>query len=85
MAGKNPVKHVTVLLPDKTKPTYSCFDKKWFEALDAGLGKEAKLVTKQNGKYTNIIGALKIGSKEWLEDGTPAIQRSEQTPGRTLF
>jgi hypothetical protein len=86
MAGKNPVKHVTLLLADKTKPTFSCFDKKWFEALDAGLGKQAHLITKQNGKYINIIGARKIGSKEWLEDGTPAIQRKDQEAGgKTLF
>jgi hypothetical protein len=85
MAGKVPVKHVTVLLEDKTKPTFSCFDKKWFEALDAGLGKQAVLITKQNKSYINIIGARKIGSKEWLDDGTPAIQRKDQEPGRTLF
>lgn len=85
MAGKNPVKHVTLLLADRTKPTYSCFDKKWFEHLDAGLGKAARLVTKQNGKYTNIIGALQIGSKEWLEDGTPVIQHNREAGGPTLF
>jgi hypothetical protein len=85
MAGKNPVKHVTLLLADRTKPTYSCFDKKWFEALDAGLGKFARLITKQNGKYTNIVGALTIGSKEWLEDGTPVVQRDREAGGKTLF
>jgi hypothetical protein len=86
MAGKSPVKHVTVLLSDRTKPTYSCFDKKWFERLDAGLGKFARLLTKQNGKYTNIIGALMIGSKEWLEDGTPVIQNKDrEAGGKTLF
>ncbi len=85
MAGKNPVKHVTVLLSDRTKPTYSCFDKKWFEALDAGLGNVARLITKQNGKYVNIIGALNIGAKEWQEDGTPVIQAAREAGGKTLF
>lgn len=85
MAGKNPVKHVTVLLSDRTKPTYSCFDKKWFEALDAGLGKVARLITKQNKGYTNIIGALAIGAKEWLEDGTPVVQRNREAGSPTLF
>jgi phage recombination protein Bet len=86
MAGKNPVKHLTLLLADKTKPTYSCFDKKLFEDLDAGNGKAATLVVKQNKQYWNIVGLRKVGSKEWGEDGVPIIQRSQQEAGgRTLF
>ena len=87
MAGKNPVKHVTVLLADRTKPTYSCFDKKWFDAIEAGLGKFARLVTKQNGKYINIVGALTIGSKEWDNDGVPVVQVKDREAGatKTLF
>jgi len=84
MAGKYPVRQVTLLLADKTKPTYSCFDKALFEELDKGLGKESALVVKQNGKYFNITGVRKIGSREWLEDGTPVIQRDRE-PGKTLF
>ena len=86
MAGKYPVKQVTLLLADKTKPTYSCFDKALFEALDAGLGKESALVVKQNGKYFNIIALRKIGAREWDADGTPVIQRKDQEAGaKTLF
>jgi len=85
MAGKYPVKQVTLLLADKTKPTYSCFDKALFEELDKGLGKQSALVVKQNGKYFNIIALRKIGSREWLEDGTPVIQKNREAGGRTLF
>ena len=84
MAGKYPVRQVTLLLADKTKPTFSCFDKKFFEPLDAGLGKLAELVVKQNKGYFNIIGLRKIGAKEWDVDGTPVIQRDRE-PGKTLF
>src|SRR6267142_2328783 len=86
MAGKYPVRQVTLLLADKTKPTYSCFDKALFEHLDAGLGKQSELVVKQNGKYFNITGLRKIGSKEWDEQGVPVIQnRGREAGGRTLF
>lgn len=86
MAGKNPVKHVTVLLADRAKPCYSCFDKNWFDALEAGAGKFARLITKQNGKYINIVGALNIGSKEWDESGTPVVQvKDREAGGKTLF
>src|SRR5882724_1868299 len=86
MAGKAPIRQVTLLLADKTKPTYSTFDKALFERLDAGLGKAAVMVIKQNGKYWNITGVRQIGSKEWDEDGTPIIQRKDQEAGgKTLF
>jgi hypothetical protein len=86
MAGKAPVRQVTLLLVDKTKPTYSTFDKTLFERLDAGLGKYAELVIKQNGKYWNIVGTRKIGSKEWGEDGVPVVQNRDREAGqKTLY
>jgi RecT family len=86
MVGTTPVRDVTLLLADKSKPTYRCWDKKWFEHLDAGVGKKAELVLKQNKQYLNVIGARKIGSKEWLDDGTPAIQNKDrEAGGKTLF
>jgi hypothetical protein len=85
MAGRYPVRQITLLLPDKTKPSYSCFDKNWFEALDSGLGKIAQLVVKENKGYWNILRALKIGSREWLEDGTPVVQRDRPAGSKTLW
>ena len=86
MAGKYPVRQVTLLLADKTKPTYSCFDKKFFERLDAGLGKLAMFTVKQNKGYWNIVSVQKIGSKEWDADDTPIIQRKDQEAGqKTLY
>jgi hypothetical protein len=86
MAGKYPVRQVTLLLADKTKPTYSCFDKKFFERLDAGLGKLAAFTVKQNKGYWNIVSVQKIGSKEWDADDTPIIQRKDQEAGqKTLY
>jgi RecT family len=86
MCGTTPVRDVTLLMLDKSKPSYRCFDKKLFEHLDAGLGKLAVLVMKQNKTFLNIVGLLKIGAKEWLEDGTPAIQnKNREAGGKTLF
>lgn len=86
MCGTTPVRDVTLLMLDKSKPSYRCFDKKLFEHLDAGLGKLAILVMKQNKTFLNIVGLLKIGAKEWDSDGTPAIQRKNQEAGqRTLY
>jgi hypothetical protein len=86
MAGKYPVKQVTLILADKTKPCYGCFDKKLFADLDAGLGKFAEFVVQKNKGYTNIVALRKIGSKKWDADGTPIIQRKDQEAGqRTLY
>jgi RecT family len=87
MAGKYPVRQVTLLLADTTKPTYSCFDKDLFEDLDKGLGKFASFVVKKNKSYLNIVGLRKIGSQEYDEDGkTKVIQnRDREAGGRTLF
>jgi phage recombination protein Bet len=88
MTGKNnPLRHVTMLLPDKRKPTFSCFDTGLFEWLDKGNGKEAELYVQTRGKYTNIIGIKRCAGKEFDTDGkTPVIQRKDQEAGgKTLF
>ena len=85
--GKTPVRDVTLLLADKTKPSYRCWDKSLFEHLDAGLGKACSLVLKKNKTYWNIVGLRRIGSREWLEDGTPAVQNRDREAGaqKTLY
>jgi hypothetical protein len=88
MTGKNnPLRNVTMLLPDKRKPTFSCFDTGLFEWLDKGNGKEAELYVQTRGKYTNIIGIKRCAGKEFDTDGkTPVIQRKDQEAGgKTLF
>jgi hypothetical protein len=85
MAGKSPVKYVTLVKVDKTKPTLGCFHKSMWDEIEKGLGKFATFRVVTKGNYTNVEGLVKIGNREWLEDGTPAIQRSQQEPGRTLF
>lgn len=57
----------------------------WNE-LSAAEGKYAKLIvtsepdkTKPGVVWHNIVGILKAGDKEWLEDGTPVIQRGLPT------
>jgi hypothetical protein len=84
MCGTTPVRDVTLLLVDKSKPSYRCFDKKLFEHLDAGLGKFAVLVMKQNKAFLNIVGLRKIGAKQWDEEGQPFIDNREREAG-TLF
>jgi hypothetical protein len=84
MCGTTPVRDVTLLLVDKSKPSYRCFDKKLFEHLDAGLGKFAVLVMKQNKTFLNIVGLRKIGAKQWDEDGQPFIDNREREAG-SLF
>lgn len=58
---------------------------KLLDLLLTGVGKIAIFVTKENEtkdkrKFTNIVALLKLGSREWLEDGTPVIRR-EREPG----
>jgi len=84
MAGKALVKQITLLMPDKTKLFLGCFHKSMWDELEKGLGKVAELVVVRKGNYTNIEGLQKIGTKEWLSDGTPVIQRDRE-PGKTLF
>ena len=57
---------------------------KAFEMLRAAVGEKCvfeieKRVSKKNETYWNITRYLKIGSAEWLEDGTPAVQRRVKT------
>src|SRR5258706_3013044 len=87
MTGKNnPLRNVTMLLADKRKPSFSCFDKALFEWLDKGNGKPAELYVQTRGKYTNIVGLKLCAGKEFDSDGkTPVIQRKDQQPGKTLF
>jgi len=87
MAGKYPVRQVTVVLPDSTKPTYACFDKDLFEDLDKGLGKPASFILKRNKDYFNIVGLKQIGSQEYDEDGKTKViqQKDREAGGRTLF
>lgn len=86
MCGTTPVRDVTLLMVDKSKPSYRCFDKKLFEHLDAGLGKVGVFVMKQNKTFLNIVGLRKIGTKEWDADGMLCIQRRDQEAGqKTLY
>lgn len=86
--GNNaPLRQVTILMPDKKKPTFACFDKPLFEHLEKGNGKEAEIYIQTRGKYTNIVGLKRIGAKEFDTDGkTPCVQRKDQEAGgKTLF
>jgi phage recombination protein Bet len=86
MAGKAPVKYVTLILANGSKPSYGCFDKKYFDALEAGRGKKAEFILETRGKYTNILRVVKIGSKEFDEHGVPIIQNKiREAGGKTLF
>jgi phage recombination protein Bet len=86
MAGKSPVKYVTLVKVDKTKPTLGCFHKSMWDEIEKGLGKFATFRVVTKGNYTNIEGLVKIGNREWLEDGTPAIQNNTREAGmKTLF
>jgi hypothetical protein len=85
MTGKNnPLRQVTVLLPDKKKPTYGCFDSKLFPHLDKAIGKEAEICIQTRGKYTNLIDIKRIGSTEF-EDGFPVMNVNREAGGKTLF
>jgi phage recombination protein Bet len=88
MAGQTPVRDVTILLANKTRPSYRTFDKTLFSPLDAGVGKEAEIIIKASGKYTNLVGLKKIGATEYEEDGrTPHAlqQKDREAGGQTLF
>lgn len=86
MAGKTPVRDVTILTPDKKKPTYRCWNKDFFEALDAGVGKEATFILKRNKTWTNLERPVRIGAKTWDEHGVPEIQNKTREAGqRTLY
>jgi hypothetical protein len=87
MTGKNnPLRQVTVLLPDRKKPTYGCFDSKLFPHLDKAIGKDAELFVQERGKYLNVTGIKRIGATEF-EDGMPVIQQNTRDAGssKTLF
>jgi len=85
MVGTRPVRDVTVLLADKKKPTYRCWDKKYFEALDKGVGQECLLVLQRNKGWTNIARPISIGSKLWDEEGLPVLEKNREAGGKTLF
>src|SRR5258706_463483 len=73
--NNNPLRNVTMLLPDKRRPSFSCFDKALFEWLDKGNGKPAELYVQTRGKYTNIVGLKLCAGQEFDSDGkTPVIQ-----------
>jgi hypothetical protein len=72
---------------DTGKKLY-CFDnrkmgedgEKLFDVLLKAQGKMAIFLTMKNktkggNEFTNIIGCVQLGDREWLEDGTPVIQR----------
>lgn len=86
MAGKTPVRDVTVFITEsKKKPSFRCFDKVLFPILDKAIGKLSVVLVKQNGNYWNLIGLRRVGSQEFEEDGKTlaAIQldREPGTPG----
>lgn len=84
MTGKNnPLRQVTILLPDKKKPTYGCFDSKLFPHLDKAIGKEAEVFVQERGKYLNLIGIKRIAGTEF-EDNLPVIQKDRE-PGTKTF
>jgi len=84
--NNNPLRNVTMLLPDKRKPTFGCFDKGLFEWLDKGNGKPAELYVQTRGKYTNIVGLKLCAGKEFIDGKTPVVQRKDQEAGqRTLY
>src|SRR6266480_483689 len=84
MVGTRPVRDVTVLV-NKKKPTYRCWDKNYFEAFDAGVGQEAILVLNQNKGFTNIARPVRIGKKQWDEQGLPILDVNREAGGKTLF
>jgi hypothetical protein len=86
MANKSPVRDITLLLADRTKPSYRCWNKNFFEALDAGLGKVAVIELKKNKSYWNVEAVKSIGGKEYDENGKVVIQqRDREAGGKTLF
>lgn len=86
MAGKIPVRDVTMCIHKAgekkvSNPSFRCFDRKLFKFLDEGLGKEAALLMKQNGKFWNIVGLVRIGAQHFEDDGfTPCIS-VDREPG----
>jgi len=86
MAGKAPVKQVTLLQAGGKKAFLGCFHKSPWDELEKGLSQLASFPVITKGQFTNIEGLIKIGSKEWLEDGTPVVQNKDrEAGGRTLF
>jgi hypothetical protein len=89
-ANKAPMRQVTILLPDKKKPTYGCFDKALFDYLDKAKGAIEAYVT-TSGKYQNLVGLKRIvtteGVKEFDADGkTLCVQNSSREAGqKTLY
>ena len=55
----------------------TCFDKKLFEYLVAGAGKDTELILSEN--KLNVVGVKRIGNRQF-EDGVPVIQMGEDRP-----
>jgi len=82
MAGKIPVRDVTLVVEGKGKPSFRCFDKALFAFLDKGVGKLSEVFVKQNGKYWNLVGIKLIGSQEF-ENGKVPVISVHREPGST--
>jgi phage recombination protein Bet len=90
--NKAPMRQVTILFPDKKKPTYGCFDKALFDSLDKAKGAIEAYVT-SSGKYQNLVGLKRIVTTEGVRnfdfvDGksVPVIQNRDREAGsKTLW
>jgi hypothetical protein len=86
---KSPMRQVKILMADGKKPTFGCFKQDLFSELDKAKGAIEVYVTKTvkgDKSFFNIVGLKKLGSKEWLEDGTPVVQQKDrEAGGKTLF
>ena len=62
---------------------YSCWNNKLWEFLTEAKqrGVECHLVTEKRGEFHNIIGAIRMGNVEFMDDGvTPILQRDKPRP-----
>lgn len=58
-----------------------CFDYRQFDLLKTAVDKDCKLNCGMKEGFPNkvkLLKILKVGDKEWLEDGTPVIQQNQQ-------
>jgi hypothetical protein len=68
----------------KGKIWYSVFDHDLFPFISKAKGREGEFYVKE-GNYPTIVGFLKLAGREFTDGKIPAVQRSEQEPGKTLF
>ncbi len=73
-----------LLKTEKGKVWYSVFDHDLFPFISKAKGREGQFYVKE-GNYPCIVGFLTLAGREFTEGKIPAIQRSQQEPGRTLF